>query len=207
MSEFDKEAEREKLREKFERDKQKRQATERMSELLLKGATMTNHHCQRCGDPIFRQDGEEFCPTCGSGVAVEESGQASQPTDAQPAPDAQEPPAEAGEEPTAEPTPEPTPDRATESVDAPTAAEPTPVEEPAEPAPEPTPEPTPTTNRQPASPAVDADAEDDLAAARASLTRTLTRMAKRAEGAEDPRSATAYLEAAKEAAEALDALR
>ena len=64
MSEFDKEKERERLREKYERDKQKREATERMSELLLQGATMTNAHCSECGDPIFRYDDQEFCPTC-----------------------------------------------------------------------------------------------------------------------------------------------
>jgi uncharacterized Zn finger protein (UPF0148 family) len=40
-----------------------------MSELLLKGATMTNAHCGECGDPIFRYDGEEFCPTCQRPVA------------------------------------------------------------------------------------------------------------------------------------------
>ena len=62
--EFDKEAEREKLREKFARDEKKREHTQRMSELLLKGATMTNKHCDQCGDPIFRHDGREFCPTC-----------------------------------------------------------------------------------------------------------------------------------------------
>lgn len=62
--EFDKEAEREKLREKYEKDKQKREATEQMSELLLKGATMTNAHCSECGDPVFRYDDQEFCPTC-----------------------------------------------------------------------------------------------------------------------------------------------
>jgi len=64
MSDFDKEAERERLREKYERDQEKRAATEQMSELLLKGATMTNSHCENCGDPIFRYQGEEFCPTC-----------------------------------------------------------------------------------------------------------------------------------------------
>ncbi|MEF8842526.1 MAG: Sjogren's syndrome/scleroderma autoantigen 1 family protein [Haloarculaceae archaeon] len=63
MSDFDKEAEREKLREKFERDREKRQQSERMSELLLKGATMTNKH-HDCGSPIFRWEGEEFCPSC-----------------------------------------------------------------------------------------------------------------------------------------------
>ena len=64
MSDFDKEAEREKLREKYERDKQERQATQRMSDLLLKGATMTNSHCGTCGDPLFQQDGTTFCPSC-----------------------------------------------------------------------------------------------------------------------------------------------
>lgn len=78
--EFDKEAEREKLREKLERDEEKRQHTRQMSELLLKGATMTNRHCEECGDPIFSHDGQEFCPTCsqpggndGNGTATAES--------------------------------------------------------------------------------------------------------------------------------------
>ncbi|ELY64305.1 Sjogren's syndrome/scleroderma autoantigen 1 family protein [Natronococcus jeotgali] len=64
MSDFDKEAEREKLREKYERDKADREATQRMSDLLLKGATMTNAHCGTCGDPLFQQDGTTFCPSC-----------------------------------------------------------------------------------------------------------------------------------------------
>ena len=73
MSDFDKEAEREKLREKYGEEDEKREATEQMSELLLKGATMTNAHCTDCGDPIFRYDGQEFCPTCQKPVAREES--------------------------------------------------------------------------------------------------------------------------------------
>ncbi|ELY90630.1 hypothetical protein C483_11236 [Natrialba hulunbeirensis JCM 10989] len=64
MSDFDKEAEREKLREKYERDKEERQATQRMSDLLLKGATMTNSHCGTCGDPLFQENGTTFCPSC-----------------------------------------------------------------------------------------------------------------------------------------------
>lgn len=64
MSDFDREAEREKLREKYEADKEKREASERMSELLLQGATMTNQHCPECHSPVFRYDGQEFCPTC-----------------------------------------------------------------------------------------------------------------------------------------------
>jgi hypothetical protein len=61
---FDKEAEREKLREQYEADQKRREATQQMSELLLKGATMTNQHCEECGSPIFRYEGEAFCPTC-----------------------------------------------------------------------------------------------------------------------------------------------
>ena len=67
MSDFDKEAEREKLRKKYEKDKQDREATQRMSDLLLKGATMTNSHCNTCGDPLFRQQGTTFCPSCHGG--------------------------------------------------------------------------------------------------------------------------------------------
>ena len=73
MSEFDKEAERERLREKYERDKQKREAAEKMSELMLKGATMTNAHCSSCGDPVFRYDGQEFCATCEKPIERAES--------------------------------------------------------------------------------------------------------------------------------------
>ncbi len=64
MSDFDKEAEREKLRQQYENEKEERKSTQRMSELLLQGATMTGKHCDTCGDPIFRYDGNEFCPTC-----------------------------------------------------------------------------------------------------------------------------------------------
>jgi hypothetical protein len=71
---FDREAEREKLREKYERDQEQREATQQMSELLLKGATMTNQHCEECGSPIFRMDGEAFCPSCGGSRAVGEDG-------------------------------------------------------------------------------------------------------------------------------------
>jgi len=84
MSDFDKEAEREKLREKYGDDEDDRAATEQMSELLLKGATMTNAHCNDCGDPIFRFDGQEFCPTCqkpvdrGDGATDEAGEQAEQ---------------------------------------------------------------------------------------------------------------------------------
>ena len=82
MSDFDKEAEREKLREKYERDKAEREATQRMSDLLLKGATMTNMHCGTCGDPLFKQDGTTFCPSChGNPDAVEGTDLEAQPAE------------------------------------------------------------------------------------------------------------------------------
>jgi uncharacterized Zn finger protein (UPF0148 family) len=81
MSDFDREAEREKLREKYERDKEKREASERMSELLLQGATMTNRHCPDCHSPVFRYEGRQFCPTCEKEVTEESEAE----TDGEPA--------------------------------------------------------------------------------------------------------------------------
>ncbi|WP_226039907.1 Sjogren's syndrome/scleroderma autoantigen 1 family protein [Natrinema sp. DC36] len=84
MSDFDKEAEREKLREKYEQDKEERKATQRMSDLLLKGATMTNAHCGTCGDPLFQHEGTTFCPSChGNPDAVEGTGLEAQSADEQ----------------------------------------------------------------------------------------------------------------------------
>jgi len=64
MSDFDEEAERERLREKYESEAEDRKRTQQMSELLLKGATMTNRHCGECGSPVFRYQEQEFCPSC-----------------------------------------------------------------------------------------------------------------------------------------------
>ena len=75
MSDFDAEAERKRLREKYESEEEDRKRTQQMSELLLKGATMTNRHCGECGSPIFQYEGQEFCPSCqrtaGGGTAEE----------------------------------------------------------------------------------------------------------------------------------------
>ncbi|AGB39720.1 Sjogren's syndrome/scleroderma autoantigen 1 family protein [Natronococcus occultus] len=88
MSDFDKEAEREKLREKYERDKAEREATQRMSDLLLKGATMTNNHCGTCGDPLFQQDDTTFCPSChGNPDAVQGTSLEAQPAEDGPEPE------------------------------------------------------------------------------------------------------------------------
>ena len=156
--EFDKEAEREKLREKYG-EADDREATRQMSELLLKGATMTNRHCDTCGDPVFRYDGQEFCPTCqGTGET------------------AQDTPPETGVE------EQPTGDESRRQRESP--------------------------ERQPtASAPAPAEGDRDLAAARASLERTLTRFARAAEATEDPRAARERLVAAREAAEALSTLR
>lgn len=102
MSEnFDKEAERERLREKYESDSADREVTERMSQLLLQGATMTNKHCETCGSPIFRYQGQAFCPTCqaeADGAQAETAGEdeaapteatAGEPSDATPQPGAE----------------------------------------------------------------------------------------------------------------------
>jgi uncharacterized Zn finger protein (UPF0148 family) len=183
MSGFDEEAERERLREKYEQDQGKRAATQRMSELLLKGATMTNAHCDACGDPIFRHDGQEFCPTC----------QAPE-TDAE-ADDADgSPPADAAGTDDADVRSTPTADESTRPQRRPPNAGATPTHD----------------HRGAGDPAAagrdDRSADASLDDAPASLTRTLVRYARAAEGADDPRRAEELLAAARGAAEALSAL-
>lgn len=181
MSDFDKEAEREKLRKQFEQDKQKRESTERMSELLLQGATMTDTHCDTCGDPLFRYEGQEFCPSCQV-----------QTDDRQPADSRQSSADSESSEPTE--TPESTESMQIEIDDgtphADEASEPT------------------TDTRTPDSPSapVDDRSDLDLSAARQSLSSTITRFAKHAETTEDPDQARAFLAATEDAATALDAL-
>ena len=227
MSEFDKEAEREKLREKFAKDEEKRQSTKRMSELLLKGATMTNRHCNNCGDPVFRFDGQEFCPSCQDATVSGGQIQLRNPSGRQ----------EATQDPTAATTDASSSDEAdvaespSPSTEAETAANlATESEQPhAEPtaqgrdgdevAVEPTQPPVPATDAATSSTAttetsasessgVSATGDSaDLDAARASLRRTVTRYTEEAERADDPRRARELLAAAREAAETLAALR
>jgi uncharacterized Zn finger protein (UPF0148 family) len=237
MSDFDKEAEREKLREQFERDRQKRQQSERMSELLLKGATMTNKH-HDCGSPVFRWEGEEFCPSCegpnGTGGAEADAQQSRTDVEADAESSGQD--VEAGG---------PSADAASDAVDT-TAGEasgasggsatdrseidvatesPTDDRAGTEPEPgtasrrEPTPtrsagstrstaEPRPTgrtdgtTDRRPT-------ADDGVAAARASIERTLATVAREAEetGTDDLARKRNLIAATREAAEALEATR
>jgi len=226
---FDKEAEREKLREKLERDREKRQHTRKMSELLLKGATMTNRHCPDCGDPIFRQNGREFCPTCGAEVADADAADAAAGDGraieagtargrAADAPDAQ-----AGGQPGSEDAGR---DR-TQGVGAEAgeadrvrSASPADGEKTAGDAGMPTPT---RTDRRPATPDPPAPTEsgegrggrraetgrragEDLGTARDALARTVEKFARAAAAADDPRRAKEHLEAAREAAEALAVL-
>jgi uncharacterized Zn finger protein (UPF0148 family) len=198
MSEFDKEAERQKLREKYADDADDRAATQRMSQLLLQGATMTNRHCEECGDPRFRYQGREFCPSCegiegGTPVDTEDGGEAQQGREAE----------------TEQPT-EPTPEVAEGGDPQPSEEAPTLDQTGPSPAQQPPDNRQPT--RQPTQGASDAQAADgqpidgDLAEARRTLARSVRSLAERGATAEDPRRAREHLEAAREAAEALAAL-
>ena len=208
MSDFDKEAEREKLREKYERDQEKRKSTQRMSELLLKGATMTNRHCEECGDPIFRYDGQEFCPTCqqaggeqasaatGAGndpaqtagnATTETAGDAAATT--RTGTDGQPKSAGGG-----------TVDSGGESIKVKTSVEST------DSAPVGGSSGTTTETAETTTTTEAVEHEGDLGAARESLIRSVERYARAAEKTDDPRQAKDHLAAAREAAEALNAL-
>lgn len=190
--EFDKEAEREKLREKYADEQADRESTQRMSDLLLQGATMTNSHCDACGDPIFRYEGQAFCPSCQA--AEQEAGGNGQP-DPRESPDPSETapesvadedrldPVDTGSQPSEIREPEP------EHEDEP---EPERAVEPHEPVSEPRPEPS--------------AAAGDLSGARDELGRTIATLSRRAADSEDPRRAREFLEAAREAAETLSTL-
>ncbi|MFC7097408.1 Sjogren's syndrome/scleroderma autoantigen 1 family protein [Halobaculum marinum] len=210
---FDKEAEREKLREKFARDDRKRESTRRMSELLLKGATMTNSHCDACGSPIFRQNGREFCPQCDgggsgasasadaasadaatgdAGAAGSDAGQQTSASGASAAPPVS--PSDGEDVPDGAPTGTRAPVDAAPGGSAPNGTAPA--------------APAATTAGDPTgAPDAATGAGDGLAAARDSLVRALGRHADAGAEATDPRTAAAHLEAAREAAEALAALR
>ncbi len=225
MSDFDKEAEREKLREKFERDEKKRAATQQMSELLLKGATMTNKHCNNCGNPIFRYQGQEFCPTCenaqvnqaaaqeaASAADAEangnESGEAQTTTAAG---DAETAPIEASTETdaSADRAVDVEPTSPTTDGQSPQSTEPNRARSPAT---RPNDVRSTAAPDAPVSPSAgtesgDEQIGDDLDEARASLRRTVLRYSRAAESTDDPRRAKELLGAAREAAETLAALR
>jgi len=202
---FDKEAEREKLREQFEREEQRREQTQQMSELLLQGATMTNKHCDTCGDPIFRHEGHEFCANCQSpdGDAAAAGGA-----------DAQNAPQNAGERAQQGGRQERPSDADGGASEVPVEPEPRTTESRSEARADRTPtretgdrgsgaaDPTPTGQRTPQSGGA-ANGEGAAAA----LQRSLEKFSRLAAETDDPREAKRHLEAAREAAEALSALR
>jgi uncharacterized Zn finger protein (UPF0148 family) len=215
MSDFDKEAERERLREKYERDQEKRDATEKMSELLLQGATMTNAHCSECNDPIFRYDGQEFCATCEKPVDRDTGSEDDEQADGQDAIEVTSPSDDArvafgGEGSQASDKTEAGDDANARREQAATESQ-----QPGAGTREETASQTDGTRRQPAPrtrqessrqpPTGGADA--DVGAVRDSLVRTLRRFSEQAERCEDPQRAREYLAAAREAAETLEALR
>jgi uncharacterized Zn finger protein (UPF0148 family) len=203
MSDFDKEAERQKLREKYADDADDRAATQRMSQLLLQGATMTNHHCDECGDPRFRYEGREFCPSC-------EGVQGGTPVQ------------EAGEESAGEATPDPSNESAgstPQSTAQAGGADDRPVDgqasagdadgaqSPAQQSPSGAPAPGNVPQQAPGQGLRgEGPIDGDLAEARRTLARSVRSLAERGATADDPRRAREYLEAAREAAEALAAL-
>jgi uncharacterized Zn finger protein (UPF0148 family) len=212
MSDFDKEAERRKLREKYESEQEDREATQRMSELLLQGATMTNRHCDTCGDPIFRYEGQEFCPTCqaaaaesvaseeetgddaaaadGAAGSAADAGQASPAADEAKGTDASGGKSHAaGDVVDSHHTPEAGPSLGDQSSGDAGAAES-----------------GGSGGRAAASTGTRTVTGGDLGEARASLVRNLTRLSQAAESVDDPRRAREYLAAAREAAEAVAAL-
>ncbi|MFC7058509.1 Sjogren's syndrome/scleroderma autoantigen 1 family protein [Halovenus salina] len=232
MSEFDEEAERERLREKYERDQQKRETTEKMSELLLQGATMTNAHCSECNDPIFRYDGQEFCASCEKPVDREtsEDGQNSAIEVTEPSDEARVKFGGSSEQ-TDRSQPDNSQDEesvdrthqqsSTSAQEASTSAQDTPRQPPsngtteqhtADQSARDAPAEHRTTrnqqSQQPQRTRQQAHAgESDVGAVRDSLVRTLQRFSERAEACEDPQRAREHLAAAREAAETLEALR
>jgi uncharacterized Zn finger protein (UPF0148 family) len=219
MSDFDKEAEREKLREKYGDEAKQRETTQQMSELLLQGATMTNRHCDDCGDPIFRHEGQEFCPTCqsaGSGGdqgPAADAGRAGDESEAAATESAGSRDGQASQKPRDAGQSEVGSRERPRDGEAPTeSAAGTPTTAPAGTPPSRQDGPAGRTGRGERSDPdsrsrVPRESGGDLASAEASLVRTLERFARQAEETEDPRAAKEHLAAAREAAEALRALR
>jgi len=219
---FDEEAVREELREKYEDD---RGETERMSELLLQGATMTNQHCDRCGNPIFRHEGQAFCPNCQQTAergragrqnaetpsqenAARQSGQ--QPSTQQAGGRAGPADARANDQQVREDGEAPQQADAADTA-ANAAADASRRRQPAQGGDagardRRSPDAQPQSGGQPAS-AGQSSGGALAGEGAAALESSVAALARRAAGADDPRRAREFLEAAREAAEALDALR
>lgn len=194
--EFDKEAEREKLREKYAKEEQDRQATQRMSELLLQGATMTNSHCDRCGDPIFRYEGQEFCASCQAAGGEMAAGNGQSAPAAESLDSAGTPESEAGRAVADDERADPVDTASQPSEEQESDADATQSVETREP---------PAETRS-VSAGESMPTDGDLAGAREELGRTITRLARRAAESDDPRRAREFLEAASEAASTLETL-
>lgn len=197
---FDKEAERRKLEEKYGDEADQREDTQRMSELLLQGATMTNRHCDTCGSPIFRQNGQEFCPTCsaaGNGSAGAEGHQSPDPSNR---PAASDNPRAGGTQRTAgtDGSAASNDEVHRNSQSAPSASGPDTQDRTQSAAP---------SDDDPRSSPATVDAGADLGEARRTLIQALDSHATAGATADDPRRARDHLAAAREAAEALAALR
>lgn len=189
---FDREAEKERLRQQLAEEEAEREATQRMSELLLKGATMTNRHCEECGDPIFRHEGREFCPTCGRQRAADGTPASDAPDETVSpvesegtgvtgkAADGPERPASPAGRPAASEQPGPSESTAARSDRSQTGIDPQPGSAPT--------------------------GEADLPAAREALARKVTALAREAEATGDVGRARELLAAVREGAEALRAL-
>jgi uncharacterized Zn finger protein (UPF0148 family) len=204
MSDFDKEAEREKLRKRFAEEDEKRETTEQMSELLLQGATMTDTHCDNCGSPLFRYDGQTFCPSCQQTAAESETDDRTTTPDSTPTDD--EPtPANADEQRTAAEQSHPRQDRSASQTAqqhrdsgsaSPRRAPPSQTDDTRE-----------RGERQPEPTTSPAGGTEGLGAAEESLSRTLAELTATAEETNDLGRTREHLAAAREAAEALDAVR
>ncbi|EMA40125.1 Sjogren's syndrome/scleroderma autoantigen 1 family protein [Halococcus hamelinensis] len=221
MSEFDKEAERKKLEERFAEEEEDRETTERMSELLLQGATMTDVHCDECGNPLFRYDGQTFCSSCqrtverseGTGNAAATENTAAGNTATEPAAE----PTNATQETTTRsaadqqvPATDPHDGSADVGRGSPTGTA-AGRNEPSEPVSAPDQRQRAPADGTPTNGATagmeGSGTADGLAATEASLSRTLRRQADAAERAEDLGRTRNHLAAVREAAEALDAVR
>jgi uncharacterized Zn finger protein (UPF0148 family) len=193
---------------------------------------MTGKHCDTCGDPIFRYDGTEFCPTCqhetgevsddaagASDDATADDPETAAETEIEVETGAESESEQAQNPSTGDPAKEPTP-RSPPSQST-SAGQPTPSNRsnPSNPQnqssqssqsgqPNRASQPTHSnqSGRRDSGSTATRPADGDLAEARSALVRKLTRLAHEAEQTEDVARARNLLSATREAAEALAAL-
>jgi uncharacterized Zn finger protein (UPF0148 family) len=173
---------------------------------------MTNAHCQDCGDPIFRYDGQEFCPTCQKAVQQEagQGGESDSEAGDEAAADGERPASNGDREKIHVAAPDDTRVQfgGEEGQEADAPADSTAPQQ----APSGQPQQAPSGQGQPGQPAQAPQQPapgqyGDLCAAHASLSRTVQRLASQAEASEELDQKRALLAATREAAEALSAVR